>query len=112
MEKIAEEGLLFDYYGPLLTEHQRRIYGMAVCDDLSLGEIAAIEHISRQAVHDLLRRSTQTMQEYEDRLGLIGRADQIRRAAEELAARARSAGTLEELVRQVEDFAGMIRKDF
>ena len=40
MEKIVEQGLLYDFYGELLTPHQRRIYEDAVFNDLSLSEIA------------------------------------------------------------------------
>ena len=62
MEKIVEQGLLYDFYGELLTEHQRRIYEDAVFNDLSLSEIAQNAGISRQGVHDLIRRwkSTRT----------------------------------------------------
>ena len=35
MEKIVEQGLLYDFYGELLTEHQRRIYEDMVLNDLS-----------------------------------------------------------------------------
>ena len=41
MERIVERGLLYDFYGELLTEHQRRIYEDAVFNDLSPSEIAA-----------------------------------------------------------------------
>ena len=40
MEKIVEQGLLYDFYGELLTKHQQRIYEGVVYENLSLGEIA------------------------------------------------------------------------
>ncbi len=40
MEKIVEQGLLYDFYGELLTEHQRHIYEDVVFHDMSLSEIA------------------------------------------------------------------------
>lgn len=71
MEKIVEQGLLYDFYGELLTEHQRKIYEDAVFGDLSLGEIAAEYGISRQGVHDLIKRCNSALQEYEEKLHLI-----------------------------------------
>lgn len=49
MDKILEQALLYDFYGELLTAHQKEIYEQFVLDDLSLGEIAADAGISRQA---------------------------------------------------------------
>ena len=46
MDKIFEKGLLYDFYGDLLTSHQQKIYEDAVYGDLSLGEIAEQEGIS------------------------------------------------------------------
>ena len=40
MEKFIEEALLYDFYGELLTEHQKLIYEDFVLNDLSLSEIA------------------------------------------------------------------------
>ncbi|MCR5251493.1 MAG: DNA-binding protein [Lachnospiraceae bacterium] len=73
MEKIVEQGILYDFYGPLLTEHQQEIYEACVYEDLSLSEAAERFGISRQGVHDLLRRCDRILKSYEDRLGLIGR---------------------------------------
>ncbi len=84
MEKIVEQGILYDFYGALLTGHQQRIYEQAVYENLSLNEIAEQEGISRQAVHDLLQRSTRQMQRYEDKLGMIGRFRRLREDAETL----------------------------
>ena len=56
MEKIVRQGLLYDFYGELLTEHQRHVYEDVVFHDLSLSEIAQEQGISRQGVHDLIRR--------------------------------------------------------
>ena len=56
MEKIVEQTLLYDFYGELLTDHQKEIYEDAVFNDLSLSEIADQQGISRQGVLDLLKR--------------------------------------------------------
>ena len=73
MDNIVERGRLYDYYGGLLTEHQRNIYQAVVYDDMSLSEIAQENGITRQGVHDLIRRCDRQLQRYEDSLGLIGR---------------------------------------
>ena len=36
MNRLYEQTMLFDFYGELLTEHQRRVYEDAVYNDLSL----------------------------------------------------------------------------
>ncbi len=78
MEKIVEQGILYDFYGELLTKRQRQIYEDIVYDNLSLGEIAQEEGISRQAVHDIVKRCDSALQEYEDKLRLIARFENIK----------------------------------
>ena len=56
IEEIIENTLLYDFYGELLTDHQKRIYEDVVFQDLSLTEVAEQEGISRQGVHDMIRR--------------------------------------------------------
>ncbi len=52
MIKIVEQSLLYDFYGELLTKHQKEIYEDVVIHDYSLSEIANEKGISRQGVHD------------------------------------------------------------
>lgn len=73
MEEKVEQAYLYDFYGELLNEHQRRIYEDFVCNDLSLAEIAEEEGISRQGVHDMVKRCTKTLEGYEARLHLVAR---------------------------------------
>lgn len=70
MDEIGRKALLFDFYGPLLTEKQRQIYDYAVGEDMSLGEIAEATGVSRQAVHDMVRRTAGILESYEEKLGL------------------------------------------
>ena len=84
MEKIVEQGLLYDFYGELLTDHQRQVYEAAVYDDMSLTEIADEHGISKQGVHDLIKRCTRSLQEYEDKLHMIKRFEAIKTQAERL----------------------------
>ena len=81
MDDIVKKSLLFDFYGPLLTEHQRRIYEEVVFDDYSISEIAADEGISRQGVHDMIKRCDKALADYEEKLGLVEKFSKIRELA-------------------------------
>ena len=65
------QAYLYDFYGELLNERQRKIYEDFVFNDLSLGEIADEEGISRQGVHDMIKRCTKALEGYEEKLHLI-----------------------------------------
>ena len=80
MEKIVEQGILYDFYGELLTDHQRRVYESVVYDNLSLGEIADDLGISRQAVHDLIKRTDRILADYESKLGLVKKFDEVKKS--------------------------------
>ncbi len=84
MEKIVEQGLLYDFYGELLTEHQKSVYEDFVYHDLSLSEIAAEYNISRQGVHDLIKRCDHTLQDYEEKLHLITKFIKIKEKVESI----------------------------
>ncbi len=71
---------LYERYGALLTEHQREVVDLYLRSDWSLAEIATHQGTSRAAVHDIVRRSTSAMQEYERRLGLLAESARRRRA--------------------------------
>ncbi|MBR0402346.1 MAG: DNA-binding protein [Lachnospiraceae bacterium] len=93
MEKIVTQTLLYDFYGALLTDHQRTIYEDVVFGDLSLSEAAEDAGISRQGVHDILKRCTKAMEEYEEKLGLIAQHQNILRKTEEIGRLSEKART-------------------
>ena len=84
MEKIVEQGLLYDFYGELLTEHQRNIYDGVVFNDMSLSEIAEEQGISRQGVHDLVKRCNKILAGYEEKLKLVQKFNQTKQMVEEI----------------------------
>lgn len=73
MDEILEQALLYDFYGELLTSHQKEIYEQFVLEDLSLSEIAQDAGISRQGVHDLIKRCNKILENYEKKLHLVER---------------------------------------
>ena len=84
MERIVKQPLLYDFYGELLTEHQKQIYEDVVLNDYSLSEIAEDRGITRQGVHDLIRRCDRALEEYERKLGLVERFLCIKELAEQI----------------------------
>lgn len=109
MERIAEQAMLYDFYGELLTEHQKKIYEDVVNNDFSLTEIAQANGISRQGVHDLIRRCDKLLQDYEEKLHLVERFLKIRDEVEVLQKLAENdAVSREELAGKVKEISGQI----
>lgn len=69
-EKMVEMGMLFDFYGKLLSGTQYTVIEDYYIHDLSLSEIALNLDISRQGVHDALKRAEKKLYSYEEKLGL------------------------------------------
>lgn len=84
MESIVKQSLLYDFYGELLTEHQRTIYEGVVYNDMSLAEIAEEQGISRQGVHDLIKRCDKILSGYEEKLHLISKFQKTREMVGEI----------------------------
>ena len=109
LEKVARMNLLYDFYGMLLTERQRSVFELYYGQDLSLGEIAGEFGVSRQAVHDMLKRGGKTLEDYEARLGLAGKFVRERNKLAEVSKLLRSysdtgdRAKLEQAVKAVEE---------
>ena len=71
IDEITRQSLLYDFYGALLTERQRGVMELYHEENLSLAEIAAEMGISRQGVHDALKKAERALKEYETKLGLV-----------------------------------------
>ena len=84
MEKIVQQGMLYDFYGELLTEHQKQIYESYVYENLSLSEIAEEQGVSRQAVHDIIKRCDKILMEYEEKLKLVSKFHHIKERIREM----------------------------
>ncbi|MCI8609254.1 MAG: putative DNA-binding protein [Firmicutes bacterium] len=84
MDKIAEASLLNDFYGQLLTEKQRQVMELYHEENLSLAEIAEEFQISRQAVYDTLKKAEKSLNEYEEKLGLVKKFLSTSQAIEEI----------------------------
>lgn len=71
MDKILYLTLLFDFYGSLLTEKQKKMFELYHFYDLSLNEIAEQFLISKQAVRDSIVKTEVTLNKYENKLLLV-----------------------------------------
>lgn len=71
VQKRVRDTLLLDTYGALLTEKQRLACEQYWFEDLSLAEIAETLKVSRQAVHDLITKARENMEEYDSKLSLL-----------------------------------------
>ena len=78
LEERVYLSMLYDFYGALLKENNRRIFEAYIQEDYSISEIAEEMEISRQAVHDAVKRITKQLKGYEEKLGLLERFEQQR----------------------------------
>lgn len=104
MNEILEQALLYDFYGELLTDHQKEVYEQFVLEDLSLSEIAESAGISRQGVHDLIKRCNKTLEGYEAKLHLVEKFLSVKEKVQrvnELLAQENSESKLVQEIRQI-----------
>lgn len=73
VEERVELSLLYDFYGALLKDSQRRMFESYMLEDYGYSEIAASEGISRQGAYDAVGRAVKQLRVYEEKLGLAGR---------------------------------------
>jgi predicted DNA-binding protein YlxM (UPF0122 family) len=73
VENIFEITVMIDFYGHLLTKRQYEIMNMHYNLDYSLAEISENLNITRQGVHDTIRKSKALLKDLENKLGLVNR---------------------------------------
>ena len=84
MDKTLRDSLLMDFYGELLPKRQKDVIKLYYEEDLSLSEISEEFGISRQGVHDALKKGQHSLAEYEKTLGLIQKFQDQRQKIREL----------------------------
>ncbi len=84
MEDFVEKGNLYELYGGLLKENQRRVYAMHVMEDMSFSEIGEELSMTRQGAQELFRRADQKLRKTEDTLHLEQKLLRIRSLSEEI----------------------------
>ncbi len=118
MDSIVEKSLLFDFYGELLTDHQKRVYSEYIQNDLSVSEMAGLLGISRQGAHDMIRRCEKIMNDYEKRLSLVSHYRKVRKMVAEIqqcALSLKDAGNRDDLLsvaQRITELSGSILEEY
>lgn len=71
LAKTQQINNLLDRYEPLLTDRQRDVMNLYYREDLSYQEIANDLDISKSAIYDIIKRVSQNLNDYEEKLGLV-----------------------------------------
>ena len=111
MERIVEQTLLYDFYGELLTAHQKQEYEYYL-NDYSMSEIADEIGTSRQAVHDLIKRCNKILAEYEDKLKLVEKFELAKDKLNEIHRLAKESEDKNPVIKQIENLSSEIIEDF
>ncbi|AGB40597.1 hypothetical protein Halha_0624 [Halobacteroides halobius DSM 5150] len=85
LDRVVTVGRLFSLYGPLLTDKQQKLVKLYYYQDLSLGEIAQQQDITRQAVYDNLKRAEEALKKYDKKLQLTTYYDALENETDKLA---------------------------
>lgn len=113
LDELLHLSMLYDFYGELLSNHKKRIFEDYVLNDLSLSEISDELKISRQGVHDIVKRCTLELKSYEDKLSLIKKFTTIKQkltAIKEHCSRLSKSWDINEL-KDIETLANDILKE-
>ena len=93
LQETIELSILFDFYGDLLNDRNKTVLVEYIFNDLSLGEIAENKDITRQGVHDIIKRTSKKLREYEDSLHLVKKFKTIEK----------SVSSIKDLIEELEE---------
>lgn len=93
LQETIELSILFDFYGDLLNDRNKTVFVEYIFNDLSLGEIAENKDITRQGVHDIIKRTSKKLREYEDSLHLVKKFKTIEK----------SVSSIKDLIEELEE---------
>ena len=116
LERLFHLADMFDMYGMLLTEKQRRCLELHLFEDFSLAEVGEAVGVSRQAAYDMVHRSEQALEGYEEKLGLLRRLKVEHEALAAIAARIETlrtednAGEVDQIMQRIARLLGTRRE--
>ena len=116
LERLFHLADMFDMYGMLLTEKQRRCLELHLFEDFSLAEVGEAVGVSRQAAYDMVHRSEQALEGYEEKLGLLRRLKVEHEALAAIAARIETlrtednAGEVDQILQRIARLLGARRE--
>ena len=84
MEERVQLSVLYDFYGALLKENQRRMFEASILEDYNFAEIAEEEGISRQGAYDAIKRAGKPLYDYENKLGLAAKFQKQKKSVQDL----------------------------
>lgn len=109
--------LLFDFYGEMLTPRQKEFYDLYYNEDLSLSEIAENYDMSRQGVRDAIVRAQATLEELEEKTGIVKRFQEQKHQLEEIGSLAQAARdasgdpTVNDYLRRIQELANQLKQE-
>lgn len=75
---------LYDVYGELLTDHQKKYFEDYYFNNLSLSELSENYNISRNGVHKQVKDAEEKLKKYEEKLHLYDRNKSIEKVIKDL----------------------------
>lgn len=113
LNELIYLSMLYDFYGELLSAQKRKVFEDYILNDLSLSEIAEQMNISRQGVHDIVKRCTQELKDYEEKLSLLKKFSDIKQmlgSIKDLCYKIKETGDINKL-KEIEMLADEILKE-
>ena len=77
MEELVYYNELYDLYGKLLTDKQRKYFVVYFFNNLSLGEMAEEYNVSRNAIFKQIHNVVDKLKDYEEKLGLYSKKEEL-----------------------------------
>lgn len=97
MQHKITVSLLNDYYGGILNSNQQEIMRLYFDCDMSLAEISEQKGVTRQAIREMVVRSTSKLNEMENKLQLVKKIKNINKKMEEIISNTSDENTKREL---------------